>query len=443
MITDENQFVFNRDSVNRTFLPFGIGNRKDVLNISSPSASNFMKGVLACLLFACFSSAYGLCKVGNRLRSSSEHRAVAIRFLISKIKWFCIVAFTAMIVQSASHAVQYQIEGTVTFSGKPLREPYNSNFIFWMDDCKWGIKLTRPMVGAPDYSEFYYDGTNVFQVTSLETNVRNRPKDGKQIGNVATAHITKGEIYRNVFAPEVAMIWLTYGSRCYFDTKNVGDLLEPVITHDSNGIIGLQTNIQLYKASWKRQDQFPFLPIEVIYFDSSEIGKSPGQKPSIEFTNSIYHVLSFDNIDGHNIPASTTLETYQWERRATNAMELELFTKYELHLTKLSWSVPRHIPPLLPGPTVFLDERFVNELGTLTYVGSNWISEQGIKSSQDYQARRAEFQKSKNVKNIILHNRNTRTRRGMVVVLLLVLFTIPPILFIRSKYSSLITKGKT
>jgi hypothetical protein len=317
----------------------------------------------------------------------------------------------------------YEIEGNVIFSGKPLKEPYTGTFSMRVDGCNWNIRIKRALPDAPDYTEIGWDGTNLFSVTSMESNYKKLTKEGKKIVNVATAYLGKDEIYRSVFDPEFAMIWLTYGSKCYFDNKKQGDFLEPVIAYDSHGAIERRSKTPLYRSAWKRQGQFPFLPTEVIYLEA--------QSHFNTFTNSLFQVTSFTSYEGQEYPKTATLETYQFLQQSNSTTtDLNLFSKYELNLTAIhNITTPHFTPrPTLPGPTDFIDER-IPEVGQITYFNSNWIAESNLVGSQGFKSR----VNTKNYSdNFLISDNQSAWKRKFILAVFIILSLVPLLILIKT-----------
>jgi hypothetical protein len=314
-------------------------------------------------------------------------------------------------VKADDSSASYEIEGTVVFSGKPLKEPETGTFVVRVDGCDWNIRFKRP--NDSDYTEVGYDGTNLVSLFSYENFSK-----GKKVANLATVSINKNTIPRSEFTPEFAMIWLAYGSKCYFENKAQGDLLEPVITFDSQGQVDRRKEVPLYQTTWKRQAQFPFLPTEVVYLESNKYFKA--------FTNSIFSVSSFVNYGGFEYPKTATLETYQFLQQSNSTgVELKLFSKYELNLTAIhNITVPHFTPrPVLPGATLFVDDR-IPQVGQITYLSSNWMTESQLINNKGFKALVAK-QKKYQENNYFLSESQISSRRKFILIVFVALSLIP------------------
>ena len=323
-------------------------------------------------------------------------------------------------------AIGYQAEGSVSFSGKPLKEPYAGTFIMQVIGCKWKIRIKRSEQNSPDYTEIGWDGTNLFSVTSMESNYKKLQNEGKTIRNVATAYIGNDEIYRSVFDPELAMVWLTFGSRCYFDSKKQGDLLEPVITYDRRGAIEWRKEIPLYRARWVRQTHFPFLPTAVFYIE--DLG-------SKTFTNSAFRVSSFLSFENRQYPKTSTLETFQFMEQSNSITpQLKLFSKYELSLTTIHDITASDFSarPILPGPTDFVDDR-IPTVGEVSYGSSNWVAEPQLTNSVGF---RKSVSRKKSVEDFhVILEKDIARKRIFIMLILAMVFCIPLIVFLQ-KYAN-------
>ena len=337
--------------------------------------------------------------------------------------------------QSATYGSKfedYQVEGSVVFSGKPLKNAESGTFVMRVEGCNWNIRFRRP--NDPDYTEVGFDGTNSFVLFSYEHFV-----EGKKSANVATANLSKSEIPRSVFIPQFAMLWLTYGSRCYFDRKSQGDMLEPVITWDIHGNVERRKAIPLYKTIWKRQDQFPFLPIEVIYVEPIQKGNLINGT-NTNYTNSIFRVSSFTNNEGFEFPKAASLETYQFMNESNSGIvSLKLFSRYELELTAVRKITTPDLTtlPSLPGKTFFVDDRFP-QVGQISYLSSNFMTESQLVTNKGY---KTFVGKPVNYidNNNVLSGRQIFVRRAWIIIVLATLSAVP-LIIITVKYINKKTK---
>jgi hypothetical protein len=385
-----------------------MGNLTDALHIPPQTADTVMKIILAYLLIGSYATLFWLWRQRKKAVSSAVGAA-------SFVLCFLLTPFNS----KGEEPVGYEVEGNVVFSGKPLKESESGTFIMRVEGCNWNIRLKRP--SDPDYTEVGYDGTNLVTLFSYE-----HFSVGKKAANVATVHINKNEIPRNEFSPQFAMIWLTYGSKCYFDKKNQGDLLEPVNTWDSSGAIDDLEEIPLYHSTWKRQNQFPSLPIEVIYLEA--MPKSFFKIQNSNYTNSVFRVSSFTTNEGFEYPKTAMFETYQFLQQSNSTTDdLQLFSKYELELTAVhnitaSQFTPR---PQLPGTTLFVDDR-ISQVGQITYLSSNWMTESQLVNNKGFKS----LITKKNGDNFSIPGNQPPWKKRLVLIVLATISLLPLLIII-------------
>lgn len=316
----------------------------------------------------------------------------------------------------------YEIEGTATVDGIPLIHKQEGKFVIRVEDCRWNIRFEK--ANYVDYKEAAYDGTNLTTLFSYE-----HFSAGRKVANLATVHVSTNEIPRSEFVPQFAMIWLTYGSRCYFDKHHDDDLLAPVHTWDRIGPIDRLASVPLYHSTWERQNQFPFLPTQVVYLD--DMPQSRSSLHSKNYTNSIFFVASVTNFEGLTFPKTAFLETYQLLQASNStAVEITLFLRYELSLAAIhnigtSQFVGR---PSLPGPTLFVDGR-IPQVGQIMYFSSNWVSESEITNSKGFKS--FKIRKSTDFDSFAFMSR-TPWKRTLVLIMLAGFSVIPLVLLIKN-----------
>jgi hypothetical protein len=111
------------------------------------------------------------------------------------------------------------------------------------------------------------------------------------------------------------------------------------------------------------------------------------------FTNSVFQVLSFTNINGVELPLTGRLDTFRPEPRGRRP-ELLHYTQYRISLR--SWSdKPEKVRfrPVLPGPTSISDSRVYGKVGSYVYVASDWRSLEQVTNTLSYKEKAALYRK--------------------------------------------------
>lgn len=235
----------------------------------------------------------------------------------------------------------FEAKGTVKISGPGYPHGSEANFEYESDGCNWRVVIHPIAEGATDPTEVIYDGDVFWTRTSYVNRLKNSKETGAKSANPVkpvTTRAEKGKVYRNVFAPEVGMIWLTFGSGCYFKSLQPGDLAEPPWVSDELGPIHLRSSVPMYRVHLEADPQSKLVD-KIQYFrpsDSSATNRSFAE----------YKVLSQKTIENTAWPSESILRTYkQGDTKRT------VHTEYKLTINSIN---PYHKTTIstvrIPGP---------------------------------------------------------------------------------------------
>lgn len=304
-------------------------------------------------------------------------------------------------------------------NGDTIRK-WNSTFQISVDGCAWSIQVV-PGSGYPgkrSFSEIIAesDGTNVFHSTIINRQVDNTElyesevkKFDELIAIAETnrpADVSKLLRMRNTLATNAAMsrlaketktpietmndaigealpqnyprsdhyllpvIWLAYGSSCYFESQN--DRKLPDIFLRIPGVDKRPQDTRL-KADWQTSNSSIAIPNRVVMWnagtylanDENRLVEMPFHKPyHAGFTNSVFEVISTTNLNDVTLPNSFRITRFSPLRNARSNKELRIASVIECAAESIS-PLPQDftVKPTLTHRTIVNDYRLpeVNE----------------------------------------------------------------------------------
>jgi hypothetical protein len=213
-----------------------------------------------------------------------------------------------------ANGIEFEIKGTASMTGftpeGKLDGTQTLNFSLQVSNSLYKVRLTGFPENFIDYRESAYDGQNLYLIDSLAGSIAAAKAAGKRVGaNTATGWIYKDQhVVLDIIGSQMGPIWLMFASGEYFKSLT-NNLVEPAV------VLGLYvpsisvTRQIRPRASWRLQENPPYFPVEVSYFDDGMVYLPPPQKPIKRlppyengFTNAIFKVNNFTNVGGASNP---------------------------------------------------------------------------------------------------------------------------------------------
>lgn len=348
------------------------------------------------------------------------------------ILFFVAFSFLGGLRAQMAHGYEFEVRGKISSTGYSPDGQQNGaapllNFTLQVSNSMYLLRLTGYSKENYDYRECAYDGQYLYLLNSMVTRVDADKSAGKKVGsNVATAWIYKNQhAITEVSASQMGVIWLMFASGEYFKSTT-SNLVEPVVllgiyrATDTPQFRGKQ------QAFWKLQEMPPYCPIEAYYLDDG-IEYLPFPIPpkkrlapfDVGFTNIIFKINGFTNVDGLQMPTDGVLETFkpkpdhQKETGGTYRV-----SRYHISTTSVKvGSSEIAFRPVLPGETFIGDARFYQQADNLSYVSTNvWPSEMAITNKEAF--KKATLIKAKKYKS----GTEMPSRRWLIIAVLVITF---------------------
>jgi hypothetical protein len=248
-------------------------------------------------------------------------------------------------------------------------------------ECQWEMFIK--IAGSPeDYRHLVCDGTTTYYLLVHRAAVEARKANGQKVGpNVAGATALRRSVPNFFTYDPAGPIWLAYASACYFDR------ITPSPIGSSNQLLEIDVASGLGTASGADVEYFRVnrpakwkllkgsgLPREVAYFETGFVqslvsadmtfSRRRMRSPySSGFTNSHYTVLRSTNYYGLVLPVEASYKTYWAKSAGRSSNDLWVRIAYYITATNyIKWTGSVITPPLLPGPTLITEARFVEDV---------------------------------------------------------------------------------
>ena len=236
----------------------------------------------------------------------------------AKVKFGCGIGAAALLfsvpILVASHkggrieTAEYEADGKLTIQfisvSNRVTSEESETFAISVKNGKWFI-VTKPQSGLNSADIVRYeaggDGQTFYQVAYFD-----KKRIASNSLNTAIGLIENDAVPENLVGNHVSELWLALASSSYLNMSKNG-MIEPVYylidpTMRSEGWMD--------KASWKRFQDSPHLPRELVYLNRYTIGMNgprriliPAPTPFEKgFTRASYNVEEFTNIDGLTLP---------------------------------------------------------------------------------------------------------------------------------------------
>jgi len=221
-------------------------------------------------------------------------------------------------------------ENTITgTNGEPVL--INGCFTVVAEDCKWRIRTKRFDESVDFFEAGSTDGKQIYLLAS-HTNITleaiaelKDPVKAAEL-DVAFAQITPGEVPHFRSAEQICILWLAYASSCYFATRT-NDQIEPVYWFGGEYFFNRGLTVP---GNWQIEKASPHLPSRVVFFNDGFLramdrGRTPVITPNSGvyakgFTNAVYQVTQFSEVNSFKLPSEFTLSTYRPKPSGTEVL---------------------------------------------------------------------------------------------------------------------------
>ena len=350
---------------------------------------------------------------GNMLPRRLGELVAGLKTLVSLLRFrhqplfsgfvFVLVVFTESTLMAAANITAY-VSGECDmiqydYADQPV-DTKHGHFKISTDGC-----LSRVWIqieGDPvDYREVTTDGTNTYYLTFLSKVIEEMKSRGVNVGeNVASGTVLKRPVPNLESYSPAGVIWLAFGSYCYFHSVSANGSAQSSVfsgsihiasgTGTAGGNDVEQFNV-LRDATWEFDHSG--LLVRVVYFEPPT--RSPAVPPKYQkgFTNSIYQVLLVTNIAGTQHPLVAECDTFWFKPERQSGNELWKRFTTRVWVKEIKQELPAlfsiEMPPILPGKTLVSEGRFVEDTGSPKkswsyFSEGRFPSEDKVKQTPDY-----------------------------------------------------------
>jgi hypothetical protein len=311
-----------------------------------------------------------------------------------------------------------------------------------VSNCHWLIR-TRPSNSTTDYHETAGDGTSVWTVRLLKSDIEKR----KQGGAADSLNVADGEVFPLGAPPYdssyASPLWLAYASGCYFSSLKDAKVM-PVysISRDPEVLVaGVRVG-----AEWTLHEGMLKLPERVLYSnDGTRVTWDPRQRrTSVDrkespwdrpFTNAIFQVITFTNVAGLDFPARCLLTRYSPNYSSRTALDIIVAEETEAVLTNIIVGpVNSRLVPEIPGLTFIGDFRFLpspERLHGISYlIHDKWFSKAEVMETEQFKKRLATTEKRDRAYSSQRPDRKRSTFLMLAFVLFVVMVPLLAFLFL-------------
>jgi hypothetical protein len=246
----------------------------------------------------------------------------------------------------------------------------------------------------------------------------------KMAPNTAFGRAYHGVVPHIEAAREISPVWLSYASASYFRSRT-NAAVEPGFVSDASGrIYGPPGHPQL-RGQWTLSESRPAFATWVTYFDDGIVRTPNGAAKRVPpydkgFTNAIFQVDAFTNVNDVAVPLSASLHLLRPRRGGTSSNDLDVLVEYQITLTNAGRAEEiTDFQPALPGITAIRDERY----GVLNYFGTNeWPTVEQLQNGEYFKTLRS-------INMPVGMSAEPLTRRALQVALAILLIS-PAVVFL-------------
>ncbi len=201
-------------------------------------------------------------------------------------------------------------------------------------------------------------------------------------------------------------------------------LLWNFVSDASGRIYGPPGHPQL-RGQWTLSESRPAFATWVTYFDDGIVRTPNGAAKRVPpydkgFTNAIFQVDAFTNVNDVAVPLSASLHLLRPRRGGTSSNDLDVLVEYQITLTNAGRAEEiTDFQPALPGITAIRDERY----GVLNYFGTNeWPTVEQLQNGEYFKTLRS-------INMPVGMSAEPLTRRALQVALAILLIS-PAVVFL-------------
>ncbi|MEI6785246.1 MAG: hypothetical protein WCQ21_30475 [Verrucomicrobiota bacterium] len=354
---------------------------------------------------------------------------------------FCLEGFAFEFeVQGRGDFTAYRRDGNVLATTE-------AQFVVSVRDALWTIRAQQKNEHV-DYIEAGTDGTNVYVLTSIVNAVRAQEAAGEKVGpNLGTSYIIPGTVPRVHNSTIIPIVWLAYASSLYLTAATNGRL-PPLDTDSPNPFNFTRTRDALLERALAE----PKLPTRAVLYDDGTMAfwqereyapwvASPSilHKPQPYdkgYTNNIYRVTTFTNVNGLQLPLAFECSLFAPKPHGNASTELVRATYAIFHAVAISPTTERKdFRPQLPGPVDAADYRFALSAkavpGPIRYMFKNhWLRNAEVSKLPDFEEQVA---RNKQVYSGFRNSGAPRTQklsgRAQAVLLVLLATAVAPLIY--------------
>jgi hypothetical protein len=328
-------------------------------------------------------------------------------------------------------------------SGRLLNSAHYE-FKIVVDGCRFDLTL-KEAGSEEDYREVASDGASTFYVSVFRTAVeRARAKEGQVGENIASATVLKRSVPNLGSYSPAGEIWLAYASGWYFAKYELGkqgqvrtgeiDLASGYGTAAGSDVEELR---EKRPARWILAENAG-APKWVAFFEGGFARSHVAPDGSFRrvslpavyangFTNSLFVVLEETNSPAGAYATRSRLTSYWVKPDGVSSNDLWAKHVYTIVATNCSTGRTGVVtPPALPGPTLIVEGRFVDDVrqpkSSFSYMGTSFPSEERVRSSPGYrnakeQPRLAERHSGKSRPRLLFFMLAATTTVALLVIL--------------------------
>ena len=281
----------------------------------------------------------------------------------------------------------FRVEGVCSMqhfdrSGRAA-EMHKANFAIDVAGLRYTMKLL--VEGEPDdYWQVACDGTNTYYLMVQETAIKRLRDAGTQTGeNIAGGTVRRSLVPNFGSYTPAGPIWLTYASAWYFSTttdatspgaEGQGKLDLPSGLGTDGGMDIQEFHVRRM-AAWSLLERSG-LPERVAYFEPGYALRPTiprGSYTRVQYpapygsgwTNTIYTVLAVTNAGGTVLPQHSALTTYAMAANGSSATTVSRKWIFDIRTERIAvFAEPLVVPPRLPGKTLVVEARFLEDPAT-------------------------------------------------------------------------------
>ena len=268
-----------------------------------------------------------------------------------------------------------------------------AEFELTSDGRRWRMGVKPAKASRVEVAEAVHDGQTTFCVF----------RKGSHSEGHESAVVVDRPLLQHQASPEMATLWLAFGSSYYFDTRNVPEAEPAFVWLVSSAAHYSPYDLHKLKAEVTRFDGGAGLPSRVNYFSDGYMYSASLDKRSTfrwdkpyhnGFTNAIYEATVVTNLRGRTVPLVASIGVFaprgEAYKEPPGKVSTDLFRVYTylLEVTNLVDAAKVDVTsPVLTAKTVISDSRFRSKwMGEVAYERSQWLTMEEARQTPEYSA---------------------------------------------------------